>query len=144
MAFLDNSGTIILDAILTDLGRKRMAEGRFKISRFALGDDEIDYSLADVENSDYSKLVTLTPIEALSADNAVINYGLQDHISDDIFYIPQIKVNELLEFSVKKHSSTSGDFYYLAVNDQTTKKLRSILGTSEYHLQNVLYMIVRH
>ena len=136
MAFLDNSGTIILDAILTDLGRKRMAEGRFKISRFALGDDEIDYSLADVENSDYSKLVTLTPIEALSADNAVINYGLQDHISDDIFYIPQIKVNELLEFSVKKHSSTSGDFYYLAVNDQTTKKLRSILGTSEYHLQN--------
>ena len=45
MGFLDNSGDIILDAVLTDVGRKRMAEGEFKIAKFALGDDEIDYSL---------------------------------------------------------------------------------------------------
>jgi hypothetical protein len=47
MGFLDNSGDIILDAVLTDLGRKRLAEGngRFSISKFALGDDEIDYGL---------------------------------------------------------------------------------------------------
>ena len=45
MAFLDNSGDIILDAVLTDLGRKRLAEGNFRITQFALGDDEIDYSL---------------------------------------------------------------------------------------------------
>ena len=44
MAFLDNSGDIILDAVLTDVGRKRMAEGNFVIDRFGLGDDEIDYS----------------------------------------------------------------------------------------------------
>ena len=39
MGFLDNSGDIILDAVLTDLGRKRLAEGngRFNISKFALG-----------------------------------------------------------------------------------------------------------
>ena len=47
MAFLDNSGDIILDAVLTDLGRKRMAEGNFKITQFALGDDEVDYHLWD-------------------------------------------------------------------------------------------------
>ena len=49
MGFLDNSGDIILDAVLTDLGRKRLAEGngRFKITKFALGDDEIDYGLYD-------------------------------------------------------------------------------------------------
>ena len=45
MAFLDNSGDIILDAVLTEAGRRRMAEGNFKITKFALGDDEIDYSL---------------------------------------------------------------------------------------------------
>ena len=33
MAFLDNSGDIILDAVLTDLGRKRLAQGNFKISK---------------------------------------------------------------------------------------------------------------
>ena len=43
MGFLDNSGDIILDAVLTDLGRKRMAEGNFSITKFALGDDEIDF-----------------------------------------------------------------------------------------------------
>ena len=55
MAFLDNSGTIILDAILTDTGRKRMTQGKFKISKFSLGDDELDYRLVDVDSSDYSK-----------------------------------------------------------------------------------------
>ena len=47
MAFLDNTGDIILDAVLTDEGRKRLAQGdgSFRIVKFALGDDEIDYSL---------------------------------------------------------------------------------------------------
>jgi len=41
MAFLDNSGDIILDAVLTDTGRHRMAmgDGSFRITKFALGDD---------------------------------------------------------------------------------------------------------
>ena len=45
MAFLDNSGDIILDAVLTDLGRERLArgDGSFKITKFAVADDEIDY-----------------------------------------------------------------------------------------------------
>lgn len=49
MGFLDNSGDIILDAVLTDLGRKRLAEGNgsFNISKYAFGDDEIDYTLYD-------------------------------------------------------------------------------------------------
>ena len=49
MAFLDNSGDIILDAVLTDEGRRRLAmgDGSFRITKFALGDDEIDYSLYD-------------------------------------------------------------------------------------------------
>ena len=47
MAFLDNSGDIILDAVLTDTGRYRLAkgDGSFKIVKFALGDDEINYGL---------------------------------------------------------------------------------------------------
>ena len=47
MGFLDNSGDIILDAVLTDTGRMRLAkgDGSFKVSKFALGDDEIDYGL---------------------------------------------------------------------------------------------------
>ena len=42
MGFLDNSGDIILDAVLTDTGRMRLArgDGSFKIVKFALSDDE--------------------------------------------------------------------------------------------------------
>ena len=45
MAFLDNSGDILLDAVLTDAGRQRMARGEFKIVKFGLGDEEINYEL---------------------------------------------------------------------------------------------------
>ena len=41
MGFLDNSGDIILDVVLTDLGRQLLAkgDGSFNVAKFALGDD---------------------------------------------------------------------------------------------------------
>ena len=53
MAFLDNSGDIILDAVLTDTGRKRLAkgDGSFRITKFAFGDDEINYNLYDYNHA---------------------------------------------------------------------------------------------
>lgn len=46
MAFL-NSDTVTVDAILTTKGRELMArnDGSFRITQFALSDDEIDYTL---------------------------------------------------------------------------------------------------
>ena len=47
MGFLDHStNNIIIDAVLTDQGRKLLAEnqGAFKISFFSLADDEVDYT----------------------------------------------------------------------------------------------------
>ena len=53
MAFLDNSGDIILDAVLTDEGRRKLAEGNgsFNITKFALGDDEVDYGLYNANHT---------------------------------------------------------------------------------------------
>ena len=53
MAFQDNSGDIILDVVLTDEGRRRLARGdnSFSIVKFALGDDEINYSLFSTGSS---------------------------------------------------------------------------------------------
>jgi len=48
MGFLDHStNNIIVDAVLTDLGRQLLAknDGSFSIVKFALGDDEVDYTL---------------------------------------------------------------------------------------------------
>jgi hypothetical protein len=48
MGFLDHStNNIILDAVLTDTGRQFMSrnDGSFSLSKFALGDDEVNYSI---------------------------------------------------------------------------------------------------
>jgi len=48
VGFLNNStNNIIVDAVLTDKGRQALADnvGSFQISRFAFGDDEIDYTI---------------------------------------------------------------------------------------------------
>ena len=48
MGFLDNS-TITVDAILTKRGRQILSRGgNFKITKFALSDEEVDYTLYDV------------------------------------------------------------------------------------------------
>ena len=46
MGYLNNA-TTVLDAVLTKKGRELLARGQneFNISRFALADDEVDYSL---------------------------------------------------------------------------------------------------
>lgn len=46
MGYLDNT-QIVIDAILTDKGRELLSRGssHFKITQFALGDDEVDYNL---------------------------------------------------------------------------------------------------
>ena len=47
MGFLDHStNNIIIDAVLTDYGRRLLAEnqGGFRIAFFSLGDDEVDYT----------------------------------------------------------------------------------------------------
>jgi len=98
MAFLDNSGDIILDAVLTDVGRRRMAQGNFKITKFALGDDEIDYGTYNKDHpsgSAYADLEILqTPVlEAFTQVNATINYGLVSYSRNDLLYLPTIAMN---------------------------------------------------
>lgn len=137
MAFQDSTGGIVLDAVLTDLGRKKMAQGNFDITKFALGDDEIDYALyvpAMAGSPEDDTKVMDTPImEAFAGQNANINYGLQNFIRDDIIYYPQLKINSTIKESAAPHSD---GFYYFAVNKETTRKLVETLGDAKYVLQN--------
>ena len=66
MAFLDNSGDIILDAVLTDTGRKRLAkgDGSFRITKFAFGDDEINYTLYDLNHASGSAYFDLNILQS--------------------------------------------------------------------------------
>jgi len=101
MAFLDNSGDIILDAVLTDTGRLRLAQGdgSFKISKFALGDDEINYELynkSHASGSAYFDLEVLqTPVlEAFTNNTSNLKTKLVTLSRTNILYMPVLKLNE--------------------------------------------------
>ena len=127
MAFLDNSGDIILDAVLTDLGRKQMADGNFQITQFALGDDEIDYGLYNANHPSgsayYDLEILQSPVmEAATRQASSIKYGLLSITRTDIVYMPTLAVNEKLN---GKSLVKEGGVYYLAVNAATHENLLS-------------------
>lgn len=46
MGFLQqDTNNIIVDAVLTDIGRQKLAQGSFNVTKFAAGDDEVDYGM---------------------------------------------------------------------------------------------------
>ena len=137
MAFLDNSGDIILDAVLTDIGRKRMAAGNFKITRFALGDDEINYGLYNKDHPSgsayYDLEVLQSPIlEAFTHVNASINYGLVSYARNDLLYLPTMVINTANVHELRTVKSTVTNVIYLPTGKQTLtgKATRMALGES--------------
>ena len=146
MAFQNTAGTIIIDAVLTDLGRRRMAQGNFKIEKFALGDGEVDYSLGGISGSSGDgfyylfgdengpfRTKTKTPVlEAMTTQQTTIISSLTDLPREDILYLPKYKINNKIENS----TSTRGGVIYISANDETTRKLKSHININTELLQD--------
>jgi len=115
MGFLDNTGDIILDVVLTDHGRKQLSkgDGSFKITKFALGDEEIDYSLYNsthASGSSYYDLEILqTPVLEAFTDNAAsMKTKLVTYESLELLFLPILELNELT--GINKTNSETGTF----------------------------------
>jgi hypothetical protein len=83
MAYLDNTTEITIDAVLTRRGRQKLAEnrGNLNITKFALSDDEIDYSLYDTAHPKgsayYDAAIRALPILESGVDETqVMKYKL--------------------------------------------------------------------
>jgi hypothetical protein len=130
MGFLDNSGDIILDAVLTDAGRQRLAraDGTFKVAQFALGDDEINYALYDNTNPSgsayYDLNILQTPVfEAFTNNIASLNSKLLTIPRNDLLFLPVIKLNSLgnLKLNTTAQNQITGSFVVLVDTDTETK-----------------------
>jgi hypothetical protein len=81
MAYLDNT-EITVDAVLTKKGRQKLASGQsLNITKFALGDDEIDYTLYEPAHPKgsayYDSAIRAIPITEASPDETqVLRYKL--------------------------------------------------------------------
>ena len=135
MAFLDNSGDIILDAVLTDTGRLRLArgDGSFRIAKFALGDDEIDYGKYDPANLSgsayYDLEIMKTPVfEAFTNNTSTMQSKLISISRTNLLYLPVIRLNTL--DPANKTYSTLNTFLVTADNT-TSNSITSTEGLAE-------------
>ena len=131
MAFLDNSGDIILDAVLTDTGRLRLAkgDGSFNITKFALGDDEINYALYDKNHPSGSayfdiEILQSPVLEAFTNNTSVLKSKLMSISRTNLLYLPEIRNNATDGIAA---NSTTG-LVSIAVDDSTVTDLKGSDG----------------
>jgi hypothetical protein len=131
MSYLDNSGDIILDAVLTDAGRKRLAEGdgSFRITKYAFGDDEIDYSnynAAHASGTAYYDLEILqSPVlEAFTNNTANMKSKLITLTNNNILYLPIVVVNHQMP-QVDWNRNIGSGSYVVTVDQTTTTTFRT-------------------
>ena len=107
MGFLDHStNNIIVDAVLTDLGRQALAknDGSFNIYQFGLGDDEVDYSIIQKfgRTVGKEKIEKNTPIlEALTAGSLSLKHKLLSVSNEFLTHLP------VMELTLSTASSSS-------------------------------------
>lgn len=99
MGYLDSSTTnIVLDFVLTNRGRAFLArnDGSFAITKWALGDDDIDYSVV----KQFSRIVGKekieknTPVmEAITNENYAQKYRLMSLPNQNLFRLPNLSLD---------------------------------------------------
>jgi len=158
MAYQKTSDSIIITATLTDKGKKLLSRGKFKIAKFALGDDEVDYELFRGESADdasyFPALLNTEIMEAFKDKNKNLQFGLNSFDSG-VLYLSRQEIDEffdggndpihaLIEYLpvLVKNSKTQyaptirADKYYLSVNDETTKIINDSLPNFNFLQSN--------
>jgi hypothetical protein len=112
MAYLDNT-EITVDAILTKKGRQKLASGQsLNITKFALGDDEIDYTLYEPAHPKgsayYDSAIRAIPITEASPDETqVLRYKLVT-LPKGTTQIPTVKMGGLTAISANQTDGGTG------------------------------------
>lgn len=101
MGFLDHStNNIILDAVLTDKGRELLSrnDGSFQIVKYALSDDEVDYSIISKfgRTVGKEKIEKNTPIlEALTTGNIAQKFRLRSISIPNLIRLPSLTLESV-------------------------------------------------
>jgi len=129
MGYLDNS-TIIVDAVLTDLGRKNLAEqGALDVSFYSFGDTGVDYTLYNVDHpsgsNSYGEAITRLPqLEPVPNNLVNMRYTLTT-MPRNTYYVPNIVVDSSITLTGTKES----DVKYLQISTNNMSA-----GSEDYRL----------
>lgn len=143
MGFLDNSGDIILDAVLTDTGRMRLAkgDGTFRIAKFALGDDEINYESFNKDHPSgsayYDLEILQTPVlEAFTNNTSNLKSKLVSVARTNLLYLPIIKLNDSIA-DAQPAVESNVNMHVVAVDETTEETLASYTPSTTGVLKGV-------
>jgi len=125
MAFIDNSGSIILDAVLTDAGRELLAkgDGSFKIAKVAFFDNEVDYGLYDKDHASGSAYYDLdilqTPVlEAFTNNSSYGGSHLITYSRNNLLYLPVVALN-----TIQSNTAMTSSLFVVGVDEDTESAL---------------------
>lgn len=104
MSFLKNDGDIIIDAVLTDMGRMNLAAGLPLATQWSVGDAEIDYSLYNSSNLSgsayYDVDIMNTPVfEPSTYSQTAMGSQLFSYPDSTLQYLPVLKLNQSTKVS---------------------------------------------
>ena len=113
MGFLDNSGAIYIDAVLTDAGREKLArnDGSFSVVRWRPGDDEINYkNWNELTGSDSKdrKILDTPVFEAFTNENYALKYPLITIRNARLQYLPYMVASPSSADLTEQEDSTAG------------------------------------
>lgn len=119
MGFLaQDTNNIIIDAVLTDLGRQKLAAGTFSIIKFAAGDDEVDYGMITRygRTVGQEKIEKNTPVfEAITNNKLALMHPLLSIPDPNRYTLPSFLVAGF---------TTETTTIVLGTNTNTTKNVR--------------------
>lgn len=146
MGFQDNSGDIILDVVLTDEGRRRLArgDGSFEIAKFGVGDDEVNYGLYNTSPASPGledvEILQAPVLEAFTNNASSMKSLLITIPRNDILYLPILRLNEK---TTQTALHSSGVFIVATdadTQDNSAKNLDTSLGyVNGVHQQGVVF-----
>jgi len=96
MGLQRNDEDIIIDFALTSIGRKKLAQGDFKVVKYAFGDDGIDYGLwvQTIGSTSQDAEILKTPIIEAPVDERVgLKYPLVTITDATLKYLPQLEAS---------------------------------------------------
>ena len=118
MGFLDHStNNIIVDAVLTDLGRQALSrnDGSFSIYQFALGDDEVDYDIISQYGRTVGKekIEKNTPVlEALTQGSLALKYPLISASNEFLTHLSVLTVTATTPIALNRTQTTTGNLVF--------------------------------
>ena len=125
-----DTNNIIVDAVLTDLGRQFLSrnDGSFSVVKFALGDDEVDYSIIEKygRNVGKEKIEKNTPVlEAQTLGNLAQKFKLISISNPNLLRLPDLTLVS------SAGSSTTSDLILMGTSSTTSAQI-----TVSQRLQN--------